>query len=389
MDQLPRLRRLEGVKWRRHGPDVWACWVADMDLGIAPAIRAELERAVADMDLGYHSTVYGDLRTAFVDRQRDLHGWDVDREHVELYDDVLQAIEAALWWGTEPGDGVVIHSPVYPPFWGAIRSSGRTVVEHPLRFDGVRWALDEAAVDAVAAAEPRAMILCNPHNPTGRCLARDELEDLAELARRLDLLVVSDEIHAELLHPGAVHVPFASVDDDTASRTITVTSASKSFNLAGLKCATAVLGHEPTRERLSSLPPHLLANVNALGARASLAAYRDGGGWLAETTARLTANRDHLVARLDEELPGVLAGVPEATYLAWLDVRRFGLGDAPAAALIDRAGIALSEGSEFGDAGGGFVRFNFATTPGILDELLDRLVAALRGPSGPRPAVTR
>ncbi|MEM9035443.1 MAG: aminotransferase class I/II-fold pyridoxal phosphate-dependent enzyme [Actinomycetota bacterium] len=377
MDQLPRLRRLEGVKWRKHGPDVLACWVADMDLGIAPAIKDELARAVDDMDVGYHSSVYNELRTAFVERQQAKFGWAVEFDRTELFDDVLQAIEASLWWGTEPGDGVIIHSPVYPPFWAAIRSTGRLVVEQPLRFDGQRWVFDDDALEQVRAARPTAMILCNPHNPTGRSFGRAELEDLAALAAELDLLVISDEIHAELLHPGAVHVPFASVNADAAARTVTVTSASKAFNLAGLKCATAVMGHDRLRDRLAELPPHLLANVNALGARASLAAYRTGDAWLAETVALLTRNRDHVVERLDAELPGVLAGVPEATYLAWLDVRRFGLGETPAATLIERAGIAFTDGLDFGDAGAGFIRLNFATTPELLDEILDRLVGEL------------
>ncbi len=377
MDQLARLRRLEGVKWRRHGGDVLACWVADMDLGTAPAITDELARAIADMDFGYHSTVYGELRSAFVDRMARRHGWQVDRSRVVLLGDVLQGIEASLWWGTEPGDGVILHSPVYPPFWAAVRSTGRTIVEHPLRFDGERWRFDEAALAQVEAARPRAMILCNPHNPTGRCLERSELEQVAELAERLDLLVISDEIHAELVHPGGTHIPFASLGAELARRTVTVTSASKSFNLAGLKCAFAVADHDGLAERFASLPTHLLGSVNALGARANLAAYRDGDGWLTTTMGTLTANRDRLVRRLDDELPGVLAGVPEATYLAWLDVRRFDLGPAPAAALVDRAKVALSEGAEFGAGGEGFVRVNFATTPELLDEILDRLIGAL------------
>ncbi|MEO1063451.1 MAG: PatB family C-S lyase [Actinomycetota bacterium] len=377
MDELARLRRLQGVKWRRHGDEVLACWVADMDLGTAPAVADELARAVADMDLGYHSTVYGELRTALVDRMARRHGWQVDRERVVLFGDVLQGIEASLWWATEPGDGVIIHSPVYPPFWAAIRSTGRSIVEHPLRFDGARWTLDAGAVAEVAAARPRAMILCNPHNPTGRCFTRPELEELAELAQRLDLLVISDEIHAELVHPGGVHVPFASLGPDVAARTVTVTSASKSFNLAGLKCAFAVVDHDALAERFATLPTHLLGSVNALGARATLAAYDEGDGWLEQTLRTLTANRDLMARRLEESLPGVLAGVPEATYLAWLDVRGLDLGPTPAGALIERAGIALSEGADFGVGGEGFVRLNFATTRQLLDRILDRFVGAL------------
>lgn len=379
VDDLPRLRRLEGVKWRKHGPDVLACWVADMDLGVAPAITEELTRAVADMDLGYHVAVYDELRSAFAERQRHRFGWSVEPDRVELFDDVLQAIEASLWWGTEPGDGVVLHSPVYPPFWAAIRSTGRTVVDHPMRFDGRRWSLDPNAVDRVRAARPTAMLVCNPHNPTGRSLDGAELDQLATLAAELDLLVISDEIHSDLLHPGARHTPFASLGLDAAARTVTVASASKAFNLAGLNCATAVLGHDRLRDRLAALPPHLLANVNALGARASLAAYRAGDHWLRQTLTLLTANRDRLVERLDAEVPGIVSGVPEATYLAWLDVGAFGLGAEPAATLIERAGIALTEGVDFGTNGTGFVRLNFATNPTLLDEIIDRLVAGLRG----------
>lgn len=350
-----------------------------MDLGVPPPVRDALTRAVADMDFGYQVSVFRDLCDEVSRRMSDLYGWTVPPERVRLFDDVLQAAEVALLCSTKPGDGVVIHTPVYHRFSQSLASADRRVIEQPMvRVDGI-WRVDPESWDRVAAEEPSAVLLCNPHNPLGRVFTRPELEEIADFAERLDLLVIADEVHAELLHPGHAHIPFATLGSDVASRTVTVSSASKAFNIAGLRCAHAIVDHDPTLEGIDGLPMHLTAQVNSLGALASLVAYRDGGRWLAETVETLTRNRDHIVERITAELPGVLTTVPDATYLAWLDVRRFGLGDHPADAILARGRIALTDGEGFGSGGAGHVRLNFGTWPEILDVVLDRLLAALSG----------
>ncbi len=375
-DVLGRLRRLEGLKWSRDGPDVVPCWVADMDLGVPPAVSEVLRRLVDAGDLGYGPKLGPVVAEAFCERQERLHGWAPDPTTVRVLDDVVQGIEVALWTGTAPGDGVVIHPPVYPPFAAAVRQTGRRLIEHPMVFDGTRFVWDPAAWEPVAAEVPRAVVLCNPHNPTGRVFDSDELERLGEWVLRHDLFVVSDEIHADLVHPGHRHVPFASLSDELARRTVTLSSASKSHNLAGLRCAVAVVGAQAVRDGLAALPPHVPGASNVLGLRATLAAWRDGGGWLDDTRRVLTANRDRLFERFAAEAPGVGGVAAEGTYLVWLDVSSQGLGDRPAERLRTRHGVAPSEGADFGTGGQGWIRVNVATPPPVLEIVLDRLIAA-------------
>ena len=219
--------------------------------------------------------------------------------------------------------------------------------------------------------------MCNPHNPTGRAFSEADLTLIADAADRYNLLVVSDEIWCDVVHPGVKHVPIASLSQAAEERTVTISAASKAFNVAGLHCAVAHIGHDGVRGAIEALPGHVLGAVGSPGAEATLAAWTCGEPWLAETNAHLTAMRDHVAARLSAELPGVRFSVPEATYLAWLDVSAYGLGDDPAKTLLDEARVALSSGNDFGEHGAGFVRLNFATTRPILDAVLDRIVARL------------
>jgi len=242
-----------------------------------------------------------------------------------------------------------------------------------------------ADADALRAAiDPgtRAIILCNPHNPSGRVFDTTELEAVLEVAEERDLLVISDEIWQDFVYPGhAAHVPFASLGAGAADRSVVVTAASKSFSLGGLSCAVGYLGHPAVAKGVEAMPPHLLGNVNALGARATLEAWTHGEDWLADTLETLRTNRDHLVVRLSGELAAVRLNVPEATYLAWLDFRGTGIGADPAAHMLERGRVGLSAGPDFGVAGEGFARLNFATYPGVLDEIIDRMVAAVNAAS--------
>ncbi|MCE5203562.1 MAG: aminotransferase class I/II-fold pyridoxal phosphate-dependent enzyme, partial [Actinomycetia bacterium] len=206
---------------------------------------------------------------------------------------------------------------------------------------------------------------------------RAELEAIADVAQRHDLLVISDEIWGDLVYPGARHIPFASVSPQAASRTVTLVSASKPFNLAGLRCAVAHIGPDVLADKVAALPSHLLGGVGSPGAVASRAAWTEGGGWLDATVAFLRQQRDHVAARVAAELPAARMAVPEATYLAWIDFSGYGVGDDPSAWLLEHAKVALGVGPEFGEHGRGFARLNFATTRPVLDAALDRIVAAL------------
>ena len=367
-----------GAKWSRYGPDVLPLWVADMDLPVAAPVRAALERVLDAGDLGYPDWIGGNpLAEVFAGRMQTRFGWAVDVERVVTLTDVVQGIEVMVHLMTEPGDGVLVQTPVYPPFLGAVTNQGRRLVESPLVATGSRWVVDEDHLRAVVAAErPRLMLLCHPHNPTGRLFGDDELGLIADLAAEFDMVVVSDEIHADLVYGDAKFIPFASVSENAAARTVTMTSATKAFNLASIRTAVAHLGSDAARAAWQRLPSHLLGSVNLLGVEATIAAWTSGDEWLTAVVGQLDEHR-HLLARLlTEHLPAVGYHVPEATYLAWLDCRALGLGDDPAAHFLDEAGVALNQGPRFGAPGNGFARLNFACATAVLEEAVRRMAGA-------------
>jgi cystathionine beta-lyase len=278
---------------------------------------------------------------------------------------------------TEPGDGVLVQTPVYPPFLGSVREMGRRLVTCDLAQSGAGYAIDFDLLRRAADPGVRVLLLCHPHNPTGRVFSRAELEGIAALALERNLIVVSDEIHADLVYPGRAHVPFATLGAEVERRTVTLTSATKAFNIAGLRCAVAVYGSEELKRRFRTVPRHLRGGVNTLGLAATEAAWRHADPWLADVLGYLDANRRRVAQVVRERLSGVGHAMPEATYLAWLDCRALELAPDPQRFFLERAGVALSYGAPFGDAGKGFVRLNFATSRAILDEILERMAKAL------------
>ncbi len=381
-DDLVRLRALDSVKWSRYPADVLPCWIADMDLPTAPVVTEAVRAIVDRRDFGYSFGATDALPEAWHSWLSRRHGWSPGAEGLRLFTDVLQAVELALWAGTEPDDGVVLLTPVYPPFFRCISSAGRRAVDCPL--DPGTWHIDperlEAAVTGPIDGSGRvsAILMCNPHNPTGRAFTTEELSAVAEVARRHDLLVISDEIWADIVFPGARHIPFESLPATEGVRVVTATAASKAFNIAGLRCAVGHISDPCIEARVAALPDHLLGAVATPGAAAALAALTEGEAWLAETMRFLVEQRDHFAARVAAKLPDARMAMPEATYLAWLDLRAYGLGDDPAAWLLEHARVALNPGPDFSEHGHGFVRLNFATTRAVLDEAVERIAAALR-----------
>jgi cystathionine beta-lyase len=371
-----------GEKWSLIDKRL-ASWVADMDFPIAPAIVERLTRRVA-VDVGYPSwddVGRSPLPERFVERMAARFGWSPDPARLHELADVLQGVALAIHHLTAPGDGVVIHLPAYPPFLQLIRATGRRLVGIPAQQTaaGHVWDYDELDSGLAAAGggsgRARLWILCHPHNPTGRVFAAQELARVAALSAAHDLVVVSDEIHAELVHPGSVHVPFATLGDEVAARTITVTSTSKAFNLAGLRWAILHAGHAAFHEAISRLPAHYLGVPNLLAVEATDAAWSDGDDWLAAVRGVLDDNRHRLTTLLAEHLPAVRYHQPQATYLAWLDCTGLGLGDDPAEA-FRRRGVEFAAGHRFGSIGTGFVRLNFATSPAVLEAIVGRMGAA-------------
>jgi cysteine-S-conjugate beta-lyase len=370
---VSRVTGRPGAKWQRHAPSL-AAWVADMDFEPCPAVLQRLQARLDAGAFGYPdwATWHGgtDTRHVFVDRAARRYGWTIEAAHTWESSDVIQSVQTMLYVCTQPGDGVVLHTPCYPPLRHAIASMNRRIVEVPATFTDAGVTFDYDALGEQLRRESAAMLLlCHPHNPTGHVFDTQDLNTLAELAERHDLVIVSDEIHADLVYAPRTHVPMSTV---SPARAVTIHSASKAFNLAGLRYAITHIGPAWVRERLQALPDHLAGAMNVFGADATAAAWTDGDGWLSAVVAHLDRNRTLLGDLLAEHLPEVEYRRPSATYLAWLDCRALGLGDDPASVFRDR-GVALSPGLDFGDAGAGCVRLNFATSR----VMLERIVGAM------------
>jgi cystathionine beta-lyase len=373
------LRRSRGEKWQVYAEDVLPVWVADMDFPLAEPVRRVLRHAWELSDVRYplHPRPT-DLPEIFAERMRRCFGWRVDPGRVELITDVVQGMAIAVDRFTAEGDGVVAQTPVYPPFLGTVAQLRRRLVENPLVEGPHGFEVDLDGLRRVVDAGTRAILLCHPHNPTGRVLSRAELEGVAALALERDLVVVSDELHGDLVLPGAEHVPFASLGPEVEARTITLTAASKAFNIAGLRCAVAVFGSDALRRRFLELPRYLRGGLGILGIEATRAAWRFADPWREAVLAKLAENRRLVAERVAKDLPGVRFHPPEATYFAWLDCRGLGLEPSPYRFFLDRARVAFSDGASFGRPGNGFVRLNFATSRAIVTEAIERAAKALK-----------
>jgi cystathionine beta-lyase len=367
------LRRRSSAKWAVYAADVLPAWVAEMDYPIAEPMKRVLHAAIDDDDCGYASP--GGLGEAFAPWAKAKWGWEVRPEDVHVVCDVVTGLAEILRVATKPGDGVVIEPPVYHPFASTVQQLARVVVAAPLARHEGGYAPDLDAIERAYASGARVHLLCSPHNPSGIVYPEAALLRIAELADRYGVLVLSDEIHAPLTLPGAVHRPFPSVSAAAARRSIVLTSASKSWNLAGLKAAVMVAGSDESRAILARLPPETPYHAGHLGVLAGRAAFLEGEAWLASTVAILDRNRTLLGGLLREHMPTVRYVPPQAGYLAWLDCSALGLGDDPARAFLGRGKVALSSGPIFGAEGAGFARLNIGTTRSLLEEAVRRMAS--------------
>lgn len=376
---LGSLSERRGAKWSDASGDVLPAWIADMDLPLARPVVEVLEQAVSAQDLGYPSSADVDaVVESFVARSASRHAFEVDPDLVVVASDVVQSIYVALMAFSEPGDGVVVQTPVYPPFLSAVADTGRRLVEVPLELDGDGYRVDTDRLrNAVRAQGARVMLVCNPHNPTGRVMRTEELEAIGAVAEDENLVLVVDEIHADLVYQGSRHVPLPVAAPAAAGRCVTLASASKAFNIAGLRCSVASFGSRALYDRFGVLPSHARGGLSCIGLRATAAAWNEGDRWLADVVSYLEGNRDTVAAAL-APLEGVVSFAPEATYLSWIDLSGLGMGPDPAEELKERAGLLLSSGPAFGGPGRGHVRLNFATTRAVLDQILGRLVTHLQ-----------
>lgn len=372
---LPSLRRRTSFKWRTYPEDVLPAFVAEMDFDPAEEIKDAIRAVLAAGDLGYPDK--GELGHAYAEFAADRLNWSPDPAMVFAIPDVMTGIAEVIQSLTEPGAGIAINPPVYSPFFFRLELAERRIVEAPLAAaaDG-GYELDLDALDhALSLPGTAAYLLCNPHNPLGRVWSRAELLAIADICDRRGVQVLVDEIHAPLVLPGAVHVPFQSLDHPAAHRAVVFTSASKGWNVPGLKCGIAVAGDAPGAGVLSERWEALLASH--LGVHASVAALRHARGWLDAAIAQIDANTRLLADLLAARLPGARYRRPQASFLAWIDCRDLGLGKDPAEAFLSAGRVALSPGPDFGAEGAGFARLNIGTSPELLTEAVNRMAAAL------------
>ena len=381
--EVGQKRGNRNAKWLKHGPATLPAWVAEHDFRppapVIDAMRATLDRG----DFGYHD-MEDDVGAAFAGWAQDRYRWSPDPEMVHTCVDVLGGVTTAVTALAEPGAGVILTSPIYHIFLQICPTSGRRQLEWLMRCDPDRgWHLDPDDLEDLVRREPDARVLlwCHPHNPTGWVADRTVLTRIVELAHAYDFYVVSDEIHADLVYAdsSAPFTPMLTIPGAT-ERVVTVTSPAKTFALSGLRCAVMAYGDRGLRRQVRQAhPPLLLGHAARTGIDATIAAWRQGAAWADGLVTYLSERRDQLADRLAADAPEVVFHRPDSTFLAWLDVSACGLGNAPAARLLRDAGVAMSEGTDFGTNGDGHVRLNFGTSTAVLDDILDRLLPHLQG----------
>lgn len=372
------LRRALVLKWGTVDPDVLPAWVAEMDYAVAPVVVDAVRRAVEDGVLGYPTFEGGggSLSEAYAGFALRHYGQVVDPEQVLETVDVTAGVRVALDVLSEDA-AVVLPTPAYHPQFGVVPITGRELWELPVSPDATTGMFDLDRLDDLFARGARTLLLTQPHNPLGHVYSRAELEAIRDVVVRHGARVISDEIHAPLVLPGAEHVPYLSLDG-TGDHAVAVLAASKAFNTAGLRCAQIVTDHPATRDRLFDVPMARNDSWSSLGEIAAVVAYAEGDDWLAALVARLSEQRALLGDLLAEQLPEARMRPLAATYLAWLDLRGYGHDD-PAALALDKGRVRLEAGHRYQPGLPGHVRLNLATSPDRLTEIVRRLSLALEG----------
>jgi len=382
-DQIIDRRQTLSVKWddvkRVFGyEDVWPMWVADMDFPAPQAVQEALQARIEHGIFGY-TVIPDSLKEAVCEWLQRRHGWDIPPSWLTFAHGVVPAVAAAIEAFSEPGDRVVVFSPVYPPLFDLVRRHNRSLVLSPLRLTEENYAIDWDDLEQNLPGA-KLLILCHPHNPGGKSWAKEELERLGELCLKHGVFVLSDEIHADLTFPPHRHVPFASLHPELARQSATFRAPTKTFNLAGLQVAEAIIPDESRRRAFRRIQQRqgffTLSPFAVVGAEA---AYRHGEPWLDALLAYLQQNIDTTIAHLAAELPDLRPIRPEATYLVWIDARGLSLSETELKQrLLEKGKIAVEFGSKFGAEGNGFIRLNVACPRSTLEEGLRRLADALR-----------
>ncbi|WP_213813649.1 MalY/PatB family protein [Glaciihabitans sp. dw_435] len=383
-----QLSRSSSRKWSLH-PGTIGAWVAEMDFGTAPAVTAALHQAIDDGDLGYLSPATSARMAASTAQWLlDDCGWAIAPEHIHPVSDVMAALEVAISKYSPHGSAVIIPTPAYMPFLSFVPTLGREVIQMPGEIVEGRWQHDLAGIDRAFHAGARTLVLCNPQNPTGSVIGRDELEAIATIVERHNGRVFADEIHSPLRYGGVPHIPYASISAETARHTITATSASKAWNLPGLKTAQLITSNDADEELYQIFGFSVLHGASTPGVIAATAAYDDGREWLGEVIDYLDGNRRALAELLEEHLPEVGFTLPEATYIAWLDCTKLGIDGSVADFFREQAGVTMTDGSLCGAGFDNHVRLIFAMPRPILEQAIVQMADAVRAHAHTRKVVS-
>lgn len=376
-DRVLERRNTDSMKWNKYDDDVIPLWVADMDFVSADPIIEGLHQRVDHRIYGY-TLPPQELRTLIQERLKRLYEWSIREDDIVFLPGLVTGLNLSYHVFSDPGDGVLIQPPVYFHFVRDPVLHGRVLDDPPLVQKGDTYEINFSDFERGITDRTKTFLLCNPHNPVGRVFTLKELETIADICLRHNVIICSDEIHCDLLYPGYRHLPIASLGPEVAKQSVTLLSPSKTFNLAGFDFGFAIIPNPGLRKIWQTVSSGLIPGVNIMGHVAARAAYKYGQEWLDQALAYLTVNRDFLAQYLKEKLPAIRMTKMEATYLAWLDCRNAGIPGNPSEFFLKRARVALNDGTEFGRGGEGFVRLNFACSRKTLTEALDRMASALK-----------
>lgn len=370
----------DSVKWGLNGDDVLPLWVADTDFAAPDAVIQALRQRVEHAVFGYPLDP-PELAEVVVERMMRRYGWQLSAKDMLFVPGVVPGFNLAVQAVTHAGESMVVQPPVYPPILAAAENAGAVGIHNMLvRAADGSYSVDFEAFEAGLKPDTRCFLLCNPHNPVGKVFTRSELEHLAEICLKHDLVIISDEIHSDLVYSGQTHIPIASLSREVAERTVTLIAPSKTFNIAGLESAVLICQNRSLLKRINHSRRGLMGGVNLMGLAAAVAAYRDGDDWLSEMMKVFAANRDFLEGFLQDRMPLLKMRKPDATYLAWMDCENLGLSEPPADFFLRKARVALNRGADFGAGGENFVRLNFGCSGATLRAALKRMETALQNP---------
>jgi cysteine-S-conjugate beta-lyase len=366
------------VKHLYGSDDVLPMWVADMDLKVPEVVTKALQDRVDHGIFGY-TLIDTPVKESVSNWVNTMHHWKINKSWLQFSPGVITTLHMAVQTFTNEQDNILIQTPVYPPFYQIIETHNRKVVKNPLLFVNGKYEIDFDDMEQKMQQGIKAFILCNPHNPVGRVWSKEELIKIIELCKEYHVLILSDEIHADLVYPSYQHIPIASLDDEIRDKTITCMSPTKTFNLAGLQASYAVVPNKEMREQLDQMfQKQGIHGINTMGIAALEAAYTDGAEWLASLKDHLLKNAT-MIKDMLKDCEEITMIEPEGTYLIWLDFRKLGFTQEELKELLQKeAKVGLNDGVSFGIEGTGFMRVNIATTSERVKEGMSRIIHAVK-----------